>query len=93
MHESQKTKEDYIIVSVFLDTDSTEWKSTADFFDSFKFDKWDDWIDNEGSDEEVKINVGKFLKKLDDQSFWQYKGSLTEPPCTETVKWFIMKQS
>ena len=29
----------------------------------------------------------------DDRAFYRYDGSLSEPPCTEGVKWIIMKET
>ena len=32
-----------------------------------------------------------FLKSLDMDEFWSYDGSLTTPPCTEGIKWSVLK--
>lgn len=36
------------------------------------------------------INPGGFLPG--DRSYWSYTGSLTTPPCTEGVRWFVFQQ-
>ena len=36
------------------------------------------------------INPGGFLPQ--DRGYWTYTGSLTAPPCTEGVRWFIFQQ-
>ena len=37
------------------------------------------------------INAAKFLPN--DQTYYFYNGSLTTPPCSEGVKWFVMQNS
>jgi carbonic anhydrase len=36
------------------------------------------------------INAGGLLPA--DRNYWTYTGSLTTPPCTEGVKWFVLQQ-
>ncbi|MDR3739128.1 MAG: carbonic anhydrase family protein [Terracidiphilus sp.] len=45
-----------------------------------------------GSKEKVSefVNAGGFLPI--DRGYWTYSGSLTAPPCTEGVRWFIFQE-
>ena len=45
-----------------------------------------------GGKEEVSepVNMGGLLPP--DRSYWTYTGSLTNPPCTEGVRWYILEQ-
>jgi len=40
--------------------------------------------------DKVEINVGDLLPR--DRAYYTFQGSLTTPPCTEGVTWFVLKQ-
>jgi carbonic anhydrase len=37
------------------------------------------------------VHVEGFLDSLNLEEFWSYSGSLTTPPCTEGIKWSVLK--
>lgn len=47
-------------------------------------------LDNVTNNKEVDFSIEKLLPKT--STFYNFNGSLTTPPCSENVQWFVMEQ-
>jgi len=36
------------------------------------------------------VNFGDFMNSVDVSSYYEYSGSLTQPPCTENITWYVI---
>lgn len=78
----EKGYEKEAVIGILFDTSAT---SSTTLFDTYKVDQLSI----------PYMNIFEQLKKyidLNDNEFYAYKGSLTTPPCTESVAWFVFSK-
>ena len=80
-----KDSERYTVLGMFLsDTEGTSWP-TKDFFKELD-------LENAGKDK-VSVPMDFLLNELPNKGkYYHYLGSLTTPPCTEAVNWYVLKK-
>lgn len=39
-----------------------------------------------------QVDLASFLGSIDFTKYWQYRGSLTTPPCSEGIKWVVIEE-
>lgn len=66
-----------------IDLSADEIKIIDDFFDALQWDGSDPVVD--------ELNYGELMRMVDPSNRFVYKGSLTTPPCTETIYWNLMR--
>lgn len=54
---------------------------------------WEHLPTRPGQTEEIKDMINARGLLPNDPGYWTYTGSLTEPPCTEGVQWFVMEKN
>lgn len=63
----------------------------SEFLNSLGFDNLPT---EKGGKRKIKnIDINSFIQPLLQGGYWSYNGSLTTPPCSENVRWFVLKQA
>ena len=79
---------EYTVVAVFGDVDEDESLTAP-------WTQLDPTPIMESGSDSVRLTgfvLDQLLPDLDDLNYWHYEGSLTTPPCNETVAWFILRR-
>jgi carbonic anhydrase len=82
------------VLGIFFDTDpeiakdfdENEIRIIDDFIESMR------WDVTTGSSPKHEIKIGDFLNIVDTRNRWTYRGSLTTPPCTNSIQWNVMQK-
>ena len=85
----------YSVLGIFFnvpETTKTDDDGESAFIKNF-FAGYDDRDTDDDSEKKKKIDMALLIPELKTEGgFWMYDGSFTTPPCTEGVKWTVLKQ-
>lgn len=73
------------VIGVFFDREAGGNRDNP-FIESYL-----DARETHGSGDEKNISLRSFLAGIDFTDYWSYDGSLTTPPCSEGIKWSVIK--
>lgn len=78
------------VVGVFIDLSDKKADASAErFFTALARDYMGRQTSSHAS-EPIEVDLGRL--KRNRQRYWRYAGSLTTPPCSETVEWIVMAE-
>lgn len=88
VHQKKNTNVELgAVIGVFFDVEAGGSTPNA-FIDQLHADK----ASAKGYVTPGSVDLASFLGSLDFTKYWQYRGSLTTPPCSEGIKWVVLEQ-
>lgn len=69
-----------------MDSEDTESPFLKSFWEAI------DTADEALAADRKKVACSEFLEAVSAEEYWSYDGSFTTPPCTEGIKWSVIKK-
>jgi len=76
------------VIGIFFDREAGG-NFNNPFLDSLKFGET---VKGEEGIQVENANLASLLGSVDFRKYWNYRGSLTTPPCSEGIKWTVIEQ-
>jgi carbonic anhydrase len=76
------------VIGIFFDREAGG-NFNNPFLDSLKFGET---VKGDEGIQVQNLNLASLLGSIDFRKYWNYRGSLTTPPCSEGIKWTVIEQ-